>query len=268
MRMKEDHMKNGQLKPGYNIQISTENQFIISYSTHQNASDSPTFKPHLEHTEAQLASINRTLPQTQVADAGYGSEENYLYLEEKGLDAYVKYGTQRKEQTSKWKLDPSKVSNLHYNEQDDVFICPMGQRMTFRYTAKTTSTTGFKSESKIYQAQNCDNCPMRGVCFEAKGHRKISVNPQLNRLKQKARALLETEQGKEIYAYRSIDVEPAFGNIKWNADFRRFFLRSLPKVNTELGLLALAQNFKKWTKNLCVLSFHKGFLKDIVKRKE
>jgi hypothetical protein len=185
--------------------------------------------------------------------------------EEKGLDAYVKYGTQRKEQTSKWKLDPSKVSNLHYNEQDDVFICPMGQRMTFRYTAKTTSTTGFKSESKIYQAQNCDNCPMRGVCFEAKGHRKISVNPQLNRLKQKARALLETEQGKEIYAHRSIDVEPTFGNIKWNADFRRFFLRSLPKVNTELGLLALAQNFKKWAKNLCVLSFHKDFLKNIAK---
>jgi transposase len=262
MRMKEDHMKNGQLKPGYNLQISTEAQFIISYSVHQNAADSPTFKPHMEHTEAQLASIGQPLPPIQVADAAYGSEENYLYLEEKGVAAYIKYGTQRKEQTKKWKLDPSKVSNLHYNEQGDFFVCPMGQRMTFRYTTKTTTSTGFEAQSKVYQAQNCEHCPMRGVCFAAQGQRKISVNPQLNRLKQKARALLETQQGKEIYAQRSIDVEPTFGNIKWNADFKRFYLRSLPKVKTEVALLALAQNFKKWAKTLLFYPFLSRFFKN------
>jgi hypothetical protein len=263
MRMKEDHMKNGQLKPAYNLQISTENQFIISYSIYQNPTDSPTFKPHIEHTAAQLASIHQVLPKIQVADAGYGSEENYLYLEQKNLDAYVKYGTQRKEQTKKWKLDPSKVSNLHYNEVGDFFVCPMGQQMTFRYATKKTSTTGFEAEIKVYQAQNCENCPMRGVCFQAKGKRKISVNPQLNRLKQKARTLLESEKGQEIYAHRSIDVEPTFGNIKWNANFKRFYLRTLNKVRIEVGLLALAQNFKKWAKCSFFYQYFMGYFENI-----
>ncbi|MFD2383484.1 IS1182 family transposase, partial [Paenibacillus xanthanilyticus] len=47
MRMKEDHMRNGQLKPGYNVQIGTENQFILGYSVHQRPTDTRCLKPHL-----------------------------------------------------------------------------------------------------------------------------------------------------------------------------------------------------------------------------
>lgn len=250
MRMKEDHMRNGQLKPGYNLQISTEDQMLIGYSLHQTAVDSPTFKSHLNHVAAQLSIINHTLPPCQIADAVYGSEENYLYLEQENLEAYIKYNTYRIEQTRKWRLAPSKVNNLHYNQEGDFYICPMGQRMTFRYETTTRTTTGFESKNRIYRAQNCKSCPMRSACFKAKGERTISINPQLLRLKQKAKALLETEEGQAIYKQRSIDVEPTFGNIKWNAEFKRFYLRTLSKVNVEVGLLALAHNFKKWAKRL------------------
>src|SRR5215210_7444273 len=54
MPMKEDHMKNGQLKAAYNLQISTNNQFIASYSIHQKTTDTNTLIPHLEQQEKDL----------------------------------------------------------------------------------------------------------------------------------------------------------------------------------------------------------------------
>jgi len=113
-------------------------------------------------------------------------------------------------------------------------------------TRKVKSTTGFESLVSVYQAQNCTGCPLRGSCFKGKGNRKISVNHRLNVLRDKARELLESESGKAIYAHRSVDVESCFGNIKWNANFKRFLLRGLSKVKVEMGLLCLAQNIKKW----------------------
>ena len=81
MRMKEDHMLNGQLKPGYNQQISTENQIIVHYTTHQNPTDTKTLKPHLENLKETFGEKVFNELEEITADAGYGSEENYDYLE-------------------------------------------------------------------------------------------------------------------------------------------------------------------------------------------
>ena len=48
MRMKEDAMLNGQLKPGYNVQISTENQFITNFGIYQRPTDTLTMISYLE----------------------------------------------------------------------------------------------------------------------------------------------------------------------------------------------------------------------------
>lgn len=88
MRMKEDHMKNGQLRPGYNIQISTSNQYIVNYTIHSNPTDTRTLSGHLQQHED---SFGKT-PGTLTADAGYGSEENYALLAAKNIESYVKYG--------------------------------------------------------------------------------------------------------------------------------------------------------------------------------
>jgi transposase len=128
MRMKEDHMQNGQLKPAYNVQISTNDQIIANYSIHQNPTDTRTLKPHLDSFEQQYT----FMPKELTADAGYGSEENYEYLEKNNVEAYVKYNYFDKEQREKEKAKPAfHVDNLFYNKQTNCYYCPMGQKMNF-----------------------------------------------------------------------------------------------------------------------------------------
>lgn len=125
MRMKEDHMGNGQLKPAYNIQISSENGYVTNYTIHQTPGDTTTYQ---EHMEAYNELYDR-YPRESIADAGYGSEENYLFAKEKNITPYIKYNYFHKEQSKKWKNDLFKSSNFHYNKDKDCCYCPMGQQM-------------------------------------------------------------------------------------------------------------------------------------------
>jgi transposase len=242
MRMKEDHMKNGQLKPAYNVQISTSNQFIVNYTIHPNPTDTTTFPAHLAQHEASFGKA----PKVVTADAGYGSEENYTLLEEKEVTAFVKYGMFDKEQNENHNnKSPFASDKLFYNQEKDCYICPMGQQMDFigNYTRKTS--TGFEQTVKRYQAKNCWNCPLNGACHKSKDNRIIEINENLKRQKQQAYKLLNSEEGIERRKRRCFDVEPVFGNIKQNHDFRRFMLRGKEKVSIEWGLLAIAQNLRK-----------------------
>lgn len=126
MRTKEDHMKNGQLKPCYNVQFSTSNQVVVNYTIGQTTADTSLYISHLEDYAAHYG----CMPTTVVADAGYGSEENYSFLssQQEEIAAYVKYSYFHKEQKKKYKLDPSKKENLHYNAEQDCYYCPMGQK--------------------------------------------------------------------------------------------------------------------------------------------
>jgi hypothetical protein len=242
MRMKEDHMMNGQLKPAYNVQISTENQIITHYSTHQKSTDFTTLEPHLEGFEKAYKKQSKTI----VADAGYGSQENYQMLENKDVEFYIPYNMYRIEQTRKHKKNLFHPQNLFYNKEEDFLVCPMGQRMSKLYTKKSKTSTGFLQYQSVYQAINCNGCPLRGQCFKAQTNRKIEINHALEALKIKARTNLESEVGQEIYSKRCIEPEPVFGNIKQNKGFKRFTLNKLPKVNIEFGLIAIAHNFGKW----------------------
>lgn len=241
MRMKEDHMLNGQLKPGYNLQMSTSDQFIINYSLHQNPTDTLTFIPHLE----QYNDLYGSCPALVCADAGFGSEENYQYLEEQEIDGYVKYNYFHKEQSKKWKEDPFKADNLHYNESNDTMTCPMGQQMENIGNNERITTSGFKQQYTRYQAKNCEGCPLRSSCHKAKSNRIVEINHELRRHKKKAREKLLSEEGKRHRSKRPADVEAVFGAIKHNKGFRRFNLRGLDKVAIETGLLAIAHNLAK-----------------------
>ncbi len=252
MRMKEDHMKNGQLKPGYNAQISTNNQIITNYTIHQNPADTKTLKPH-------LASFKREygfLPKELTADAGYGSEENYEYLEQNHVEAYVKYNHFDREQRQKGKAMPiSHMDNLYYNKEQNCFFCPMGQRMEFIGHKNELTDAGYTRLISRYQAQNCDGCPLRGACHKSKNNRIIEVSHRLNELKAMVRERLLSEKGIMHRKKRPVDVEPVFGMLKQNKGFRRFLLKGLDKVGIEFGLLALAHNLKKLAKTTNCGSF-------------
>jgi transposase len=242
MRMKEDHMKNGQLKPAYNVQISTNNQYIASYSVHQNATDTNTLIPHLK---AHIKQFGRQ-PGNITADAGYGSEQNYQWLENRHITGYVKHHYfDRDQNTTLRGKKPYTVDKLHYDEAKDLYYCPSGQPMKNKGTHVSTNKNGFKQTITRYQAKNCEGCPLRSECHQQKGNRIIEVNHNGNRLKQKAEKRLKTKRGIGKRKQRCFDTEPVFGNIKHNHGFKRFMLRGLDKVSIEMGLLALAHNLRK-----------------------
>lgn len=242
MRMKDDHMKNGQLKAGYNVQISTSGQYIVNYSTHPNPTDTVTLKKHLEQHLKSYGS----LPKTLTADAGYGSQENYQYLEEVSVEAFVKYGYFDKEQSTRDQSKrPFTTDKLYYNKDKDQYTCPMGQPMNLTGIIRQKTSTGFEQSIHRYQAKNCSRCPLNGSCHKSKDNRIIEVNHNLNRHKQRASQLLNSEQGTYHRKRRPVDVEPVFGNIKQNHGFRRFMLRGKEKVSIEWGLLCIAQNLRK-----------------------
>ncbi len=241
MRMKDDHMMNGQLKPAYNPQISTENQFITHVSIHQKPNDTTTLESHLEGFEQAYEKQSKEV----VADAGYGSEENYEMLENKEITAYVKYNYFHKEQKKKMKNDPFLVQNLFYNREQDFYVCTMGQKMENVGKGKRLSSNGYESQIFYYQAKRCDGCPLRGRCHQSKTNRRIEVNHRLNELKAKANELLTSEKGLEHRSKRPIEVEAVFGQLKSNNKFHRFTFTGLEMVEMEFLLMAIGHNFRK-----------------------
>ena len=241
MRMKEDHMLNGQLKPGYNWQISTQNQYILGYTIHQTTNDTTTLQPHLESLKKNLGKM----PDVLVADAGYGSEENYEYLERNDVEAFVKYQYFHKEQSKKWKEDPFRAENLPYDKKNDSFTCPGGKKLRFIGEKVKITDNGFRQVKRLYQAKNCSGCHMKGVCNKSKWDRRIEVNTKLNHYKSILKERLCSERGLKYRSQRPVDVEAVFGIIKGNKNYRKFLLRGLEKVEIEVGLLALAHNLGK-----------------------
>jgi transposase len=244
MRMKEDHMGNGQLKPGYNVQTGTENQFVTGFSIHQRPGDTSCMKPHLE----QLKELHGKLPKNIVADAGYGSEENYEYLESEAVEHYVKYNTFHKEKTKKWQKDATKVQNWYYVKESDEYICGNGRYLIFLHEKKQRSDNGYKSIIRVYECEDCSGCPLYDQCVKGnKPHadRRIYVNLRLNELKAIANANLSCEKGLKMRSKRPVEVESAFGDIKGNFGVRRFLLRGLDKVKIEWGLYSIGHNMRK-----------------------
>jgi transposase/ElaB/YqjD/DUF883 family membrane-anchored ribosome-binding protein len=241
MRMKEDPMKNGQLKPGYNVQIGTENGFILDFALFPNATDTRTLKPHLDQFEAH----HGRLPHTVVADAGYGGEENYQYLADKNVRAVVKYNWFHKEQRKSFKKQIYRQENWPYDQATDSFQCPQGHQAVFVREKETISEGGYPQRLKVYQVQECGACPVKELCTKSQTNRSLEVNWTLRKLKDQARQLLISDEGVRLRKRRCAEVEPVFARIKHNGRFRRFHLRGLPKVRTEWGLLSLSENLQR-----------------------
>jgi transposase len=241
MRMKDDHMKNGQLKPSYNAQISTNNQFVINYTLHTNPTDTRTLIPHLKAHQ----DLYGDLPEVQVTDAGYGSQENYQYLEKQGIEAYIKPSDfDRKQKKNYQPKNPFATEHLSYDEHTDIYLCPAARPMRPIGTIKQKEGKIVKQYS-YYKASGCKGCSLREQCHKQRSNRIIKVNHQGRKLKQQAFDRLKTEEGIYYRKRRPADVEPVFGNIKHNKGFTRFMLKGIGKTEVEWGLLCIAHNLSK-----------------------
>ena len=242
MRMKEDAMNNGQTKPGYNLQVSAENQFITDFALFPNPTDTLTLIPFFNSFLDRYGH----LPSVAVADSGYGSEENYRFMDEAGMEAYVKYNRFHLEQRPRYSPSPFHHDNFHYNATEDYYVCPMGQHMKRVGTVHSKTASGYRSESARYRAQSCRGCPLRCLCYKARGDRRtIEVNHRLNEYKRKARELLTSEDGLRHRGRRCIEPEAVFGQMKFNMAYRRFRHFGKDKVTMDFAFFAIAFNIKK-----------------------
>ena len=226
MRMKEDHMKNGQLKAAYNLQIATENQFVLHYDVFSNPTDTKTLLPLLETYPHDVKTV--------VADAGYGSEENLLRLDEKEVNHLIKYAMFDKEQKRGYKQSARNLANWHYNDKEDSYTHPDGWCYRFHHIKHQKT----QQEIKVYYADEPESAPQKG----------LYMNERYQDLKKKECQALLSPQGRQIFAQRKIDVEPVFGQIKACLGYKRCNLRGKRQVRIDMGLVLMANNLLKYNK--------------------
>ena len=242
MRLKEDAMNNGQTKPAYNLQIGTENQFITDFMLFPNPTDTLTMIPFF----SSYSSRYDRLPMEGCADAGYGSEENYSFMEANDIEAFVKYNYFHKEQKKAFKDDIFWIENLYYNKEDDYFVCPMGQHMERVGTVHTKTESEYRTLTSVYRAKNCEGCPLRWGCYKSREPaRIIKANHRLMGYKQQARERLNSEKGLMHRSNRPIEPEAVFGQMKYDMQYKRFRHFGKDKVNMDFAFFATAFNIKK-----------------------
>ncbi len=242
MHMKEDAMHNGQTKPGYNLQIGTASQFILDFGLFHNPTDTLTTLPSLDSFLGRYGKHACTV----VADSGYGSEENYEGMHERGMEAYVKYNHFHKEHRPRYVVNPFSADGMYYNGQEDYYVCPMGQHLTRLGTHYSKTVSGYVTEKASYRAQRCEGCPLRCRCYKSTAARRvIEVNHKLNAYKRQAASLLTSEQGIKHRGQRCIEPEAVFGQIKNNMAYRRFRHTGKDKAEMDFAFLAIAFNLKK-----------------------
>ena len=247
MRMKEDHMRNGQLKPGYNVQIAVNSEYITGVEVFSERSDVGTFKPFMR----RLEQFHQARYEEVVADAGYESLDNYLYLGSTGQACFIKPTNYEQKKRGKFKKQIGRVENMAYDPQEDCFTCAQGCKLPLR-RACTQERDGQFVETVWYRCEDCSGCPCRAQCCRAKDAqqpKELVLHKTFWEKRAQATERITSARGIHLRLCRSIQVEGAFGLVKNDFGFRRFLTRGRAKIRAELFLLAMAFDLKKlWMK--------------------
>jgi transposase len=242
MRMKEDHMKNAQLKPGYNVQIGVEAEYIVGIDISSERSDSLALIPLLKTMDGFLKGKKH---KNIVADAGYESEENYSYLESQKQNSYIKPSNYEKSKTRNYRNNKNLLENMPYDEEKEEYTCRNGKKIKPVATTHRKSKSGYKSFVTIYECEDCSNCTYKAGCTKTQGNRQFKVSKKFQKQRDLSYRNITGSEGTLLRINRSIQVEGAFGVLKENYGFRRFLLRGNENVRTEFLLLAMGYNLNK-----------------------
>lgn len=250
MRMKEDHMKNGQLKAAYNVQVAIEGEYILGVGIFNNRNDINTLIPFLEKMY-HLYGINY---KKIIADSGYFSEENISYVEKIKATHYIPYQSYYIEQTRKFKNDISKKENMKYDKEKDVYICANNQELIYTGITYDNSNPEYPIEKRNYKGQKCEGCPLRKKCMsrsiKENTNKTISYSEKYDRQKKQALENIKSDEGILLRVNRSIQIEGFFGILKQDYNFRRFMLRGIVNAELEMLLFSIAHNFRKLNKKI------------------
>ena len=247
MHVKEDHMKNGQLKPCYNVNVATASEYVIGSYLSADCTDTNTLIPFTK--QLPMDKIHRL-----VADAGYESEENYTYFEGfEHTDAYIKPANHEQKKQKKYRTDPGRRENMTYHADKDEYICTQGKRLVQTEVKKQKTKTGFLTETSIYRCEDCQGCPCKDKCIRKGTSKKpleertksLYVNKNFLRQREEMEQRISSEEGCLLRVNRSIQAEGSFAMTKEDMHFRRFLTRGKCNVSVEWLLLCFAFNVLK-----------------------
>lgn len=249
MRMKEDAMKNGQLKPAYNLQHGVDSEYITWLTVTARPTDTRTLIPFLEEMEGYLAFKYKDI----VADAGYESEENYLFIEKNGQLAFIKPQNYEISKTRKYQQDISRMENMDYDAGNDSYHCKNGQELTVQYEKKEKTASGYKRTVTVYQCNNCKGCPLKAECIKGNNcktpmeerQKVLYVSKVMKQKRQETLERITSDYGTQLRMNRSIQAEGSFAVIKEDMDFRRYLYRGKENVTAQSIILAIGYNINK-----------------------
>ena len=249
MRMKEDAMGNGQLKPAYNLQHGVDSEYITWLTIGPQPTDTTTLIPFLKDAEKHLKFKYKNI----TADAGYESEENYLFLEGNGQISYIKPANYEISKTRKYRNDIGKIENMEYDAEADIYTCRNNKKLTVDQIRHSKSKTGYVSEKTIYKCENCDGCPYKKECIKGNNcktpleerTKKLQVSKTFLKYREADLERILSDDGILFRTNRSIQAEGSFGDIKQDMQFRRYLSKGTSNVLAESTLLAMARNINK-----------------------
>ena len=255
MRMKDDHMMNGQLKPGYNLQFALENYFIVDTYISNDRTDYKTLIPVIEkHNKLTGVKLKEI-----IADSGYSSEANLNYLKKEKIIPYIKLQEHEIKKTKKYKTNIGKYYNMkeicEVNEKKELvysYVCSNNKTLNYIKT-ETRNYDGISKHFEVYKCNDCSGCKLKSKClynYNEKKHKDkikiMRINRNWDELKKVSEENIHTEKGIKYRQIRSVQAEGAFGNMKENHDFRKFNYRGAEKVHKKALLYAIGSNMKKY----------------------
>ena len=249
MRMKEDAMLNGQLKPAYNLQHGVDSEYITWLDISPRPTDTRTLIPFLKDMELYLPFKYQEI----VADAGYESEENYLFLEENGQLAYIKPQNYEISKTRKYRQDIGRMENMKYDEKADCYYCKNGQVLTAQYEKREKTASGYRRTVTVYRSNGCSGCPFKTDCIKGNNcktpmedrQKVLYVSKKMKEKRQETLERITSDYGTQLRMNRSIQAEGSFANIKEDMEFRRYLYRGNANVTAQSILLAIGYNINK-----------------------
>ena len=241
MHMKEDYMRNGQLKPGYNVQVAVESEYIVGVDISAERSDVLTLIPFLDRLNSNYGRNFENL----IADAGYESDENYDYLKRNHITSYIKPSNYEYSKTKKFQREMEFRLAMEYDKKKDTYTCKAGRKLTYSHMRTKKGSTGYVSKIKVYKCKTCKRCPYYGKCYKGIYTKTIQVCETFDQFREESRKNIVSEKGIQLRVNRSIQAEGVFGITKQDYEFKRFLMRGRENVRTEYLLLAMAFDLNK-----------------------
>lgn len=223
MRLKEDHMRNGQLKPAYNVQLAVNSEYITGIDVFTERNDVKTLRPFLHRLER----FHQARYKEVTADAGYESLDNYLYLASTGQMSFIKPTNYDQQKKKKFNKQIGRIENMSYDTEEDCFSCAQGRKLPLRREC-TEECDGQLVSTAWYRCEDCSGCPCRTLCCKAKDMDKpkeLVLQKTFWEMREQVTAHITSQRGIHLRLCRSIQVEGAFGLLKNDFAFRRFLTR-------------------------------------------